>query len=346
MKKSSQRLVTRRRVLALAGAGVTTLAAQRFAPVAVAQGSGRIDVHHHWHPPVIRNAYQGVAIGSSWPGGEWRVDTALRLMDRFDIRTGLLSVRNPRARVTVDQCRAINEAAAEIVADHPSRFGALAYLPQYDFDAVVAEAVHALDVLGLDGVGLNPSIDNVYLGAPEYEPLMVELGRRNAAVLLHPTAPPFFNELGLSIRSSVIEYVFETTRAIANLILSGTIERHPGIRWITAHAGGAAPYIAARLDDQAVRFDPAVLERAPDGVIAYMKTLYYGTAQATSLYSLRALTELVDSSRIVFGTDLPISPPSLIEESDRVLADFDGFTAADLEAIESGNARELFPRLG
>jgi len=240
----------------------------------------------------------------------------------------------------------INESAAEIIADHPTRFGALAYLPQYDIDAAAAEAVHALDALGLDGISLNPSSDNRYLGAPEYDPLMAELGRRRAVVLLHPTAPPFFDELGLAIRSSVIEYVFETTRAIANLILSGTIERHPEIRWITAHAGGAAPYIAARLAEQGERFDPAVRERAPEGVIAYMKTLYYGTAQATSLYTLRALTELVDPSRIVFGTDLPISPPSLIEESDAVLADFDGFTAQDLQAIQAGNARTLFPRLG
>jgi len=47
----------------------------------------------------------------------------------------------------------------------------------------------------------------------------------------------------------------------------------------------------------------------------------------------------------VFGTDLPISPPSLIEESDVILNDFDGFTAQDLETIQSGNARDLFPRL-
>lgn len=336
---------SRRKALQVLGAGTAALAMRQFAAPAAAQTRGRIDVHHHWHPPVIRDAFEGVAIGSSWPGGEWNVTSALGLMDRFDIRMAMLSVRNPRARITVAQCRQVNEAAARIVADYPARFGALAFLPQYDFDAVVAEAVHALDELALDGIGLNPSIDNTYLGAPEYDALMAELDRRRAVVLLHPTNPPFFDELGLDIRSSVIEYVFETTRAIANLILSGTIERYPNIRWITAHAGGAAPYIAARLSEQGERFDPAVRERAPQGVIAYMKTLYYGTAQATSIYSLRALVELVDASHIVFGTDLPISPPSLIEESDAVLRGFDRFSAADLQSIQSGNALALFPRL-
>jgi predicted TIM-barrel fold metal-dependent hydrolase len=345
MTRPSPSTCTRRQLLKLAGVGATALAAQKLIPLAAAQEPGRIDVHHHWHPPAIRSAFEGVSIGSSWPGGEWNVNSALSLMDRFDIGTDMLSVRNPRTRVAVADCRIVNESAAELIANHPTRFGALAYLPQYDFDAAAAEAVFALDVLGLDGVALNPSIDNHYLGAPEYEGLMAELDRRRAVVLLHPTNPPFFDELGLEIRSSVIEYVVETTRAIANLILSGSIERHPQIRWITAHAGGAAPYIAARLAEQGERFNPEVRERAPDGVINYMKTLYYGTAQATSLYTLRTLTELVDASHIVFGTDLPISPPVLIEESNTILRGFDGFTPQDLRAIESGNALELFPRI-
>jgi predicted TIM-barrel fold metal-dependent hydrolase len=345
MTRPSVAARTRREALKLGGAAVTTLAAGRFGGLALAQSPGRIDVHHHWHPPVIASAFEGVNIGASWPGGEWSVAGALSLMDRFNIRTGILSVRNPRSRVSVASCREVNEAAARIVGDHGTRFGALAMLPQWDFDAAVEEAVYALDVLGLDGVGLNPSIDNTYLGAAEHEALMAELGRRRAVVLLHPTEPYYFDDLGLQIRSSVIEYVFETTRAIANLIFSGTIERYPQIRWITAHAGGAAPYIAARLAEQGERFDPRVRERAPQGVISYMKTLYYGTAQATSVYTLRALLELVDSSRIVFGTDLPISPPSLIEESDAVLNGYGDFTAEDLRAIQVDNALALFPRL-
>lgn len=338
-------VISRRRALKLTAATAATLAAPGFVRNAVAQPTGRIDVHHHWHPPVIRSAFEGVAIGSSWPGGEWSVTTALSLMDRFNLRIAMLSVRNPRARVTVEQCRLINESAARIVADYPTRFGALTYLPQYDPDAATAEVVYALDTLGLDGVGLSPSIDNQYLGEPFYDDLLAELDRRRAVVLLHPTNPPYLDDIGLSIRSSVYEYVFETTRAIANLILSGSVERFPNIRWITAHAGGAAPYIAARLAEQGERFDPAVRERAPQGVIAYMQTLYYGTAQATSIYSLSALLKLVDSSHVVFGTDLPISPPSLIEESDDVLGTFDELDASDLQRIQAGNALALFPRL-
>ena len=346
MTRSTLPPLSRREALKLTIAATAGLAAAPLMPPVMAQTAGRIDVHHHWHPPVIRPAFGDLSIGSSWPGGEWSVPSALGLMDRFGLRIAMLSVRNPRMRVSVADCRRVNEAAADVVTEHPTRFGALAYVPQYDLDAVVEETVHALDALGLDGVGLNPSVDNRYLGSSDYDDLLAELDRRRAVVLLHPTNPPYFDDLGLSIRSSVIEYVFETTRAIANLILSGSIERFGNIRWITAHAGGAAPYIAARLAEQGERFNPEVRERAPDGVIAYMKTLYYGTAQATSIYSLRALTELVDPSQIVFGTDLPISPPELVEDSDAVLHGFDSLSAADIAMIERGNALALFPRLG
>lgn len=310
-----------------------------------AQVSGRIDIHHHWHPPPIADSFGGLSIGASWPGGEWTVERALGLMDRFGIQTGILSVRNPRMRVSVPLCREVNELAARIVDDNPERFGAFAMVPQFDFDAAAQEAAYALDTLGLDGVALNASVDNVYLGARELEALMTVLDEREVVVLIHPTSPSFFDDLGLDIRPSVMEYVFETTRAIMNLVASGTLERHPNIRFVTAHAGGAAPYIASRLADQGERFIPDLRERAPQGVLAYLKMLYYGTAQAMSSASLSALLDFVDVSQVVFGTDLPISPPSLVNGSDEVMRSFEGLSTQDLERIERGNALGFFPRL-
>ena len=345
MNDKNNRSLSRREAIKAAGSGIAALSAAGWAGLGLAQPSGRIDIHHHWHPPPIRDAFGGVSIGASWPGGDWTVDRALDLMDRFGIETGILSVRNPRTRVSVSLCREVNELAARLIADHPSRFGALAYLPQFDSERAVDEAVYALDELELDGISLNPSVDNVYLGVPELDPLMAALDDRNAVVLIHPTSPFYFNELNLDIAPSVMEYVFETTRAIMNLVVSGTLERYPNIRFITAHAGGAAPYIAARLNEQGERTIAGVRDRAPDGILSYLKSFYFGTAQATSTYSLNALLELVDVSRVIFGTDLPISPPELINDSDNVLRSYTGLTTDDLEHIERGNALGLLPRL-
>ena len=334
-------MLTRREAIRLAGG----LAAAGWPGFGRAQIGGRIDIHHHWHPPPIADAFGGLSIGASWPGGDWTVGRALSLMDRFGIQVGMLSVRNPRERVSAPLCREVNELAARIVGDHPEHFGAFAMLPQFDPAGAAEEAAYALDRLGLDGVAVNASVDGVYLGSPMLEPLMAALDERGVVVLIHPTSPAFFGNMGLDIRPSVMEYVFETTRAIMNLVASGTLEQHPEIRFVTAHAGGAAPYIASRLSDQGERFISGLHERAPQGVLAYLRRLYYGTAQAMSSASLSALLDFVDVSQVVFGTDLPISPPSLVSDSDAVMRDFAGLSQTDLERIERGNALALFPRL-
>jgi predicted TIM-barrel fold metal-dependent hydrolase len=343
MRKVQQTNLTRRDLLRMTGAGLVGATGALAYPV-LAQQRRRIDIHHHWHPPPVDWAFDNVGIGPSWIGNGWTVNGALELLDRFDIDTAILSIRNPRLQVPVDLCRVVNELATEIVGNFPERFGALAFLPQFDVDAATEEAIYALDTLSMDGIGLNASANNLYLGAEEYDPLMTVLNNRNAVVLIHPTAPFYFTDLNLDLRPSVIEYVFESTRAIANLIVSGTLEQYPNIRFISPHAGGAAPYLAARIQEQAQRFDPSLETRLPRGILESLKSFYFGTAQATSVYALKSLLELVDPSRILFGTDLPVSPPALVEDSDRVLNEYDGLTSDDLERISSGNALELFPR--
>ncbi len=338
-------MISRRKVLGFTGSSLA-VAGAGFAGRAIAQNARRIDIHHHWHPPPIDWAFDNVGIGASWTGdGLWNVNGAIGLLDRFEIDTAILSVRNPRLRVPVPACREVNELAARLVGDYPARFGAFALLPQFDADASIDELVYALDTLGLDGVLLHASVDNRYLGSSVYEPLMAELNERSAVVIMHPTSPYYFSELNLNLAPSVIEYVFETTRAMANLIVSGTLDRHPRIRFIAPHAGGTAPYIADRIAEQAGRADPSLAER-PRSVLDSLRAFYFGTAQATSVYSLSALLRLVDASNIIFGTDLPISSPSLIRDSQAVLDEYEGLNAIDRERIEFGNAVDLFPRLG
>ena len=43
----------------------------------------------------------------------------------------------------------------------------------------------------------------------------------------------------------------DTTRAVASLIVAGTLRRNPNLRLILAHAGGTAPYVRDRILDRA-----------------------------------------------------------------------------------------------
>ena len=55
---------------------------------------------------------------------------------------------------------------------------------------------------------------------------------------------------------------------------------------------------------------------------------------------MAALTKLVPATQITFGSDYPYFPLSQIETLRNM-----NFPSADLQAIESGNAARLIPRL-
>ena len=70
------------------------------------------------------------------------------------------------------------------------------------------------------------------------------------------------------------------------------------------------------------------------------RRLHYDTANATSAPAWAALMKLVPTSQITFGSDYPYFPLNQIETIRQM-----GLPAADLHAIESGNAARLVPRL-
>lgn len=136
----------------------------------------------------------------------------------------------------------------------------------------------------------------------------------------------------------------DTTRAIANLVLSGTLERHPGISFVCAHAGGFAPYITARLE-AAWEGVPGARERAPAGVLPYLRRLHYDTAASANPYTLPAVLALAGPEHVLFGTDYPFAPERVTKETVDGLAALPGLGEAGRARIERDNALRLLPTL-
>jgi predicted TIM-barrel fold metal-dependent hydrolase len=229
------------------------------------------------------------------------------------------------------------------VSDHPRRFGAFAVLPLPDVEAALLELEYALDTLKLDGVALLASIGNQYLGNQAFDALFAELDRREAVIFIHPAVPPGSDVPELILPPSLLEFTFDTTRAVANLLYSGTLERCPHIRFVLPHAGGVVPYLAWRIS--LGEWLPGMNEKVPQGVITYLKCLYYDTALSTTRPTLCSLQELVDIPQILFGSDYPFLPEPLIAINVEDLQSYDGFDRQALAAIERDNALMLFPRL-
>ena len=90
-----------------------------------------------------------------------------------------------------------------------------------DTDGAVSELGYAFDTLGADGVIVETNAHGVYLGDERLEPVFAELARRRATVLVHPTSPLCWQQTALGRPRPMIEFIFDTARAVTDLISPG-----------------------------------------------------------------------------------------------------------------------------
>ena len=328
-------------------------------------GPDRIDVHFHTVPPAFRTAVESASslkVPVRVPA--WTPELSLALMDRQGIRTVVGSISVPGVQFGDDAAaralaRRCNEYSAELIARRPDRFGAFAALPLPDVEGAVEEAAYALDGLKLDGVGLFTSYGRDHLGHARFDPLLAALDARKAVAFVHPTTHPACRELDLGLPPFLVEYPFDTARAVLSLIFNGAVDRFPNIRFVLSHAGGALPYLSWRVAATAARLmtEPALLERYPvpllleyrdaftaDHFMTRLRTFWFDTANAAGPQVLDALKHVADPARILFGSDWPYVPESLVDDTVAALAESVP-NAKARAAIERGNALALFPRL-
>jgi 6-methylsalicylate decarboxylase len=77
----------------------------------------------------------------------------------------------------------------------------------------------------------------------------------------------------------------------------------------------------------------------------HYRRFYYETALFHCADHLRIASELVDPSHIVFGSDFPFAPPTLVQTEIQGLESYEGFDASTRRAIERDHSLALFPRL-
>lgn len=310
---------------------------------------GRIDVHHHVIPPAFVEAMQAKSIDkvAGAPLPKWNAEKSIAVMDANGIQTAITSLSAPGVHLgdgvmqASELARRCNEFSADMAVRYPGRFGFFAVLPMPFTEAACAEAIYALDVLKADGLVLLGSTDDYFLGDARFDELMSELDRRRATVFVHPNLHATSENIGLNMPGFLIEFLCDTTRAAVNLILCGTLETYPNIRWILAHAGGFLPFVAGRVASSAI---PKAQSDAPERILHFIKRFYFDTALSPSRYSMAALKELVEPSHILFGSDFPFAPAPITALQCRTLAESDLFAEQVQYGISRGHALNLFPQ--
>ena len=308
--------------------------------------AGIVDVHHHIMLPeflslqeerIKRTGYWGAKLTQWTPS--WSIDE----MDKSGGATSILSISAPgcwtgKVEESRRLARSLNEYTATLARDYPGRFGFFATVPLPDTEGSLREIDYALDVLKADGVCLLTNYDGKYPGEPAFAPVYDELNRRKAIVYSHPAAVDCCVNMLPGVPMAILEFMFDNTRAIVSLLAGGTFTRCPDIRFIFSHCGGALPTIAGRING----WSASLGERLPQGALPELKSLNFDTASMCNPATFGALLKLVPATQVFFGSDYPWG---MMAASKNPLRSALGLGAADIHAIEEGNARRMFARL-
>lgn len=272
-------------------------------------------------------------------------DKRLELMERMGIDFQLLSpypmlyfYDQPEA-VAAAFCRRHNDELAELVRQHPRRFGGFATLPMQAPGRAKSELTRAVEELGLVGAYVGRSFDGCELSDRRYDPLWSELERLGVPLVVHPG--PFDagsrDARGKWDLELVLGFAVDETFAIAHLVLGGVLDRHPEVRVVVPQGGGFAPFVRSRF--------AAALGKRPwgEGLLSRPLDEIWNQLVFDSLVNDAATLEYLvrahGADRIVLGTNFAAwdQDEAIVERIDRL-----PIPEAGRAAILAGNARRLF----
>lgn len=327
--------------------------------------TNKIDVHHHIFPKEYVDSLKQAGVidsqGVDFP--KWTADTSLKHMKKNGIQVAMLSISTPGVyKNGIDLpygfaeqiSRMNNEIIGDLKTKYPERFGGFATIPLLNPKAALEELDYAMDSMHLDGVCLLTNYLGKYLGDESFDAFFAALNKRKAVVYIHPTDPGSRFDAGLDMPHAHIDAPFETTRAVANLMHQGVLDKYPDIRYILSHGGGTIPYIAWRL--AAIEYAQNgkripvfrtlydfLVNGEPSKGLKHLKKMYYDTANVTGEYQVKTLQSFAGPDHIVFGTDLCIAKLAPIWVKN--LAKDGEFTEEEFNKVSYGNCLELFPDL-
>ena len=244
--------------------------------------------------------------------------------------------------------RAYNDWLAEYCAAAPERLFGAAMLPFQDPEAAVAELRRAHDELRFPAAFIRPNpCRGRTIVHPAHEPVWAAAEELGVAIGIHEGSAYTIETLGLDRKPMnpmvlhAVSHAFEQMMACAQLITSGVLERHPGLRVAFLEAGGGwAPYWVWRLDEQVHGFGgfSPEMKLTPSEYFARQCWVSFEIDEPT----LPALLPHIGEDRVIWGSDYPhhdATFPGAVKELRDVIAPL---TEEQRAKVLGGNAAALY----
>lgn len=226
-----------------------------------------------------------------------------------------------------------NEEMAGAQRRYPGRVWASAAIPLVDTKIALDVLEHAVGKLGLMGVNIPGSIgSDARIDAERLEPFYARVAELGLPMFLHPTDAIFADMLdgyNGALHLS-LGRVIEVSVAASRLVLSGLMERHPGLKVVMSHTGGALPYQSGRMDKN------TKAAKLPRPASEYLHRMYTDTVSPHSA-GMKFAIEYYGIDNVMYGTDYPCWDPAtclaLLEELN--------LSAEDKQKLFYDNARRI-----
>ena len=274
-------------------------------------------------------------------------DIAVRLkdMDRMGIDIQAVSPAPHQTYYWTDPglgaelSRSVNERLAEIVAKHPDRFVALGTVPLQDASLAVQELTHAVKLLGLRGVEINPSVRGMDLTDAKLglDKFFAAAQALDVVIFMHPIGFTHGERLVDHYFSNIIGNPLETTVAASHLIFDGVMERHPKLKVVLPHAGGYLAHYWARMD-HAYKARPDTRGQMKRKPSSYLEKFHFDTI--TFDHGMLAhMIARFGADHVLLGTDYPYDMG--VERPVEFIDGVKGLSAVERVAIQGANAAQL-----
>ncbi|HYM17162.1 MAG TPA: amidohydrolase family protein [Micropepsaceae bacterium] len=227
-----------------------------------------------------------------------------------------------------------NEEMAGACRRYPGRVWASAAVPLVDTKIAIDVLDHAVNKLGLIGVNIPGSIGrDTRIDAERLTPFYARVEELGVPVFLHPTDAVFGDDLegyDGALQLS-LGRVIEVSVAASRFVFSGLMERHPNLKIVMSHTGGALPYQSGRMDKNG---KAAKLPKPPS---TYIRRMYTDTVSPHSL-GMKFAIDYYGINQVMYGSDYPCWDPATAL---KLIAEI-GLSEADQEKLFMTNARRFF----
>ena len=226
-----------------------------------------------------------------------------------------------------------NEEMAGAQRKYPGRVWASAAIPMQDTKIALEVLDHAVNDLGLMGVNLPGSIGkDPRIDAERLEPFYDRVEQLGLPMFLHPTDATFVHALGGYDGALFLSLgrVVEVSVAAMRLVFSGIMERHPDLKVVMSHTGGALPYQSGRMDKNGKK------AKLPQDPSVYMKRMFTDTVSPHTA-GMKFAIEYYGVDHVMYGTDYPCwDPKTALKYFGEI-----GLSQADTEKVMYHNARRI-----